>query len=194
MAVSIFYQLLIQKIMEEDKQVPEKRYSMPELAALYKISERQCRRRRQAIQDKLGPRHGHIFTREQIAIYFKHYGPPAWFAFFINNNEARAAGNYNNVLQSSAGTSSPTFLPVLFVTWLFLQYYHMVYNLKSLIERFIDTPENRRLAMERSKSIRAKVLDVVQINYWIIQVTLAVLATVFAGYWVGTIIISKFLA
>jgi len=175
-----------------------------QLAEKYGIPEKTMRAWIDPIRCEVGPRIGHHYTPKQVDIIDKHVGPAILllFGFFIKASDAKAdspqaphadintydlTNDDGSILQCPGDAPTPVYYSILFAVWLLTSYYFLAFKIKTLIERFIDTPENRRLAIIRSQDKVARVRDFIKITMLIIYIMLVFIATVFAGHWVGVL-------
>ena len=174
-----------------------------QLAEKHGVSEKVFRTWIAPIQHLIGPRIGHHYTPRQVDIIDKHVAGAFLLLFgsFFKSSEAMAgadAANSDNLDFNNAKNSihmipetSNLMYPVLFLMGLAVSIYFMVINIKNLIQRFIDTPANRELAIVRSHDKTARVKDILQISNRITVITLVCVAIVVAGYWVGISILKS---
>jgi hypothetical protein len=71
------------------EEVPAKRYTIAQVAEIYKISVRTTRRYLKTLQPELGKRRGHWYSPEQVTIIFNRLGAPlvVFWEFFLNHPE-----------------------------------------------------------------------------------------------------------
>jgi len=177
----------------EPEEVQPKRYSVPDLAVLYKRSVRTIRRMVHFIKPELGKRHGHHFSPEQISIFFKKYGTPILVFFGIirtSNAKAGSAQSYvnesNSVLTNQASvlqnSSDRTFYPAVLVISFLASVYLMVHSIKSVIERFyVDNPTNRQKAIERANNADDRLIDILSVFAKIMYVSTLCIVVIVGG-------------